>query len=365
MPPSRPTKPAPSSPPERGEKAVAASGEVEPPRPALPLRLEHPVVVVDGDLACLEWIKEALGDVAPQVHIFQRSDHGMNRIRQYLARAQRPVVLLAADAPADPLSGARDAREMVSRLKSQAGRMRILLLAEEGSETAPAGADGVAWKPTPTHLADARCVKERESLAAKLREAVLAGAAPAPVELPQPSAAQDLSPETLEKLKLVSNCLRDRESGGEVLSIVLDFALDTFSRVALFMVRDDLVHGLAQRNLARSGGPDDAGLREICLPAREAGWFRRVLDERKPLRAGPEDAGDQRLAVLLGNAIPEEAYVAPLESGDQLVALLYGDNLPGQELIGDTSALELVLQQAGLVLDRGCLERILGQAGVV
>ena len=298
----------------------------------------------------------------------------MNRIRQYLARAQRPLVLLAADAPADPLSGARDACELVSRLKAQAEGMRILLLAEEGSEIPKAGGDGIVWKPTPTQLADARCVKERESLARHLREVVLdepAAQGAGPQAEPEGTPGEkgrgraDLPPETLEQLKRVSDRLRDRESSGEVLNIVMRFALETFSRVALFMVRDDLVYGLAQLELPKAGGPDDAGLREVSLPVREPSWFRRVLEGRQPLRAGPADAGDQRLAVLLGNAIPEESYVAPLESGDQVVALLYGDNLPGRELIGDTSALELLLQQAGLVLDRACLERILEQAGGV
>ena len=81
-----------------------------------------------------------------------------------------------------------------------------------------------------------------------------------------------------------------------------------------------------------------------------------------PVCAAPSDDGDQRLAVLLGNAIPEEAYVAPIESGERVVALLYADNLPGGEPIGDTSALEVVLHEAGLVLDRAWMKRALKEA---
>jgi hypothetical protein len=80
------------------------------------------------------------------------------------------------------------------------------------------------------------------------------------------------------------------------------------------------------------------------------------------MRAGPKDPGDQHLAVLLGNEIPEEAYLAPIESGGEVVALLYADNLPGREPIGDTSTLEVVLHQAGLALDRAVLERALAEA---
>jgi two-component system chemotaxis response regulator CheY len=94
--------------------------------------------------------------------------------------------------------------------------------------------------------------------------------------------------------------------------------------------------------LARAGGPDDAALRELSLGSREPAWFRRVIEERRPVRAAPSDNGDHRLAVLLGNEIPGEVYVAPIVTGDRVAALLYADNLPAQEPIGDTSALEVL-----------------------
>jgi hypothetical protein len=146
--------------------------------------------------------------------------------------------------------------------------------------------------------------------------------------------------------------MRDPSSSGEVLSQVLHFASEIFSRVAMFMIREDTAQGIAQVGLPKAGGPDERGLRGVILPHREPAWFRRALDSRGPVRAAPSGDGDQRLAVLLGNAIPDEAYVTPIERGERVVALLYADNLPGDEPIGDTSALEVVLHEAGLTLDR-------------
>ena len=80
------------------------------------------------------------------------------------------------------------------------------------------------------------------------------------------------------------------------------------------------------------------------------------------MRAAPSDDGDRRLAALLGARAPREAYVAPIESGDRVVGVLYGDNLPADAPIGDTSALEVVLHEAGLALDRAVLERALAEA---
>ena len=55
--------------------------------------------------------------------------------------------------------------------------------------------------------------------------------------------------------------------------------------------------------------------------------------------------------------------IAPIESGGGVSALLYADNQPTADSIPDTTALEIVLDQAGLALDRGLLRRALAEAG--
>jgi hypothetical protein len=321
------------------------------------------VVAIDHDLASLEWLKAALGPVHPRVHIFQRSDQGISRIRQYLARGETPLVVLSAEAPADPVSGARDAAEIIRRLKVQAPRMPVLLVQRAGEPPALAGADGGLEKPTATQLADPRCAGDRERLALALRSSLAEQLVRGAVVTREGGApGGGMSMETLARLRAASARLRDPGSRGDVLSLALRFAAETFSRVAIFMLRDDQVLGLAQIGLPKAGGPGDASIGEVVLPYRESSWFRRVIDGRNALRAAPEDEGDQRLAVLLGNTIPSEAYVAPIESGERVVALLYGDNLPGGEPIGDTSALEVVLHEAGLALERAVLERALAEA---
>jgi hypothetical protein len=147
-----------------------------------------------------------------------------------------------------------------------------------------------------------------------------------------------------------------------VLSQVLSFAAQRFARVALFGVRDERVVGVAQAGLARAGGPDDAALRELSLRSAEPAWFRRVIESKRPASAPPSDEGDHRLAVLLGNDIPGEAWVAPIVTGERVVALLYCDNLPGREPIADTRSLEVLLDAAGIALDRAVLERTLAES---
>lgn len=343
---------------ERKETPPSSEPRALPPPP--------PVIVIDPSLAVLEWAKAALGAVLPRVHVFQRAGLGIDRIRQYLARAELPLVLIAHDVPSDPASGARDATEIVARLKRQAPGMTVLLVHDEGG--APphtrrgALPDGFAQRPAAPLLVDPRAGRQRMRVASALQdtlERAIAEQASAPAGLRRHAPA----PEDLARLRETSARIRDGAGRGEVLSQVLDFAAQRFSRVALFGVQGERAVGVAQLGLSRAGGPDDAVLRELALASREPAWFRRVIETRRPLRSAPTDSGDQRLAVLLGNEIPLEAYVAPIVTGERVVALLYADNLPGCEPLADSGGLEVLLDAAGIALDRAVLERTLAEAG--
>ena len=345
---------------------VAAAAPARAPAESAPRTVTSPtaVVAIDHDLASLEWLKAALAPAHPRVHIFQRSDQGIARIRQYLARGDTPLVVLSAEAPADPVSGARDAAEIIRRLKLQAPRMPVFLVIRAGDPALEVGSDGTLVKPNPTQLADPRCAGDRQQLAMalgdSLREQLTRGSAPNASTAPRRDGG--MSPEQLARLRAASARLRDPGSKGDVLSLALRFAGESFARVAIFMVRDEQAIGIAQLGLPKAGGPGDAGISEVVVPHREPAWFRRVLDGRNAVRGAPGDEGDQRLAVLLGNTIPTEAYVAPIESSDRVIALLYADNLPGGEPLGDTAALEVLLHEAGMALDRAVLERALAEA---
>jgi len=322
-------------------------------------RADTPVVVVDPSLPVLEWAKRALDAAYERIHIFQKTELAIARIRQYLVRRVTPVVVLSEVAPPDPNSGARTPAEIIRRLKTQAPRMAVLLLCEPPGDASGVGADAAVARPTQSDLYNQRRAHLVKDLGEALRAAVERhrGA-------PRGERARGgpVEPHALRRLKEVSDRLREAAPRGEILPMVMRFAAEHFNRVALFLVRDDLAVGMTQHGLAAAGGPDDAALREIALPAGQPAWFRDVFQRRASVRGPVRDEGDRRLAALLGDREPPEAYVAPLESGDRVVALLYADNLPDAQPLGDTAALEVVLHEAGLALDRAALERRLAEA---
>jgi len=320
-------------------------------------------VIIDPHLGALEWQKSVLGPICKRIHIFQRAENGITRIRQYLRRGEEPLVLVSSDVPRDPHSGIDGATDLCRRLRAHAPRMSVWLVQTGGEKSeVPPGIETLA-RPANHQLGSRRGWERLESEGARLRDTLSVrtrGAASGP---PRDKAAappsERFSAAGLSRLKAMSDRLRDPSVRGEVLSLILEFAAESFSRVAIFMVRDDEVVGMAQAGLDRAGGPADPDFRAIVIPAHEPAWFRAVLDRREGYKAPPSDAGDRALAARLGDRVPSEAYVAPIESSHRVVALVYVDNLPGDEPIGETASLEIFLHEAGLALERALLERAL------
>jgi hypothetical protein len=239
--------------------------------------------------------------------------------------------------------------------------LRIASRAPIGGESA----DGVVARPPVRRLTDRAGWAELEAEAASLRVQL------APWTHPEASPVQPLvdrsaagSPRagaSLQQLERVSARLRDPATRGEVLTRVLEFAAEIFSRVAIFMLRDDVIVGMAQAGLARAGGPGDDELRGLCMPANDSAWLCAAIETGEAVRAAPSNAGDHRLAAMLGSSTPKQAYVAPIHSGGRVAALIYADDLPQVEALAATTALAIVLHEAGLALDRALLERALAQ----
>jgi hypothetical protein len=334
---------------------VSPASESFAPAPAAPDVSELHLVAVDADLGALEWLKASVEGVFRRVHIFQHAGAALERVRQYLRRGQLPVVAISSRMQPDTGAGVAGVDALVARLRALAPRMPVVALVGPGKEAeAPPGVDAALARPISPGLDPASWDVHRPA-AERVRRALETyrgrSAAPAP-----PRGGPSLA-----SVKAASERLRDEVAPGEILTLALDFAAQSFSRAALFMLRDEVVEGIGARGLERAGGPQD--VRSLQLVASERpDIVARVLRERRALRAAPASARDRAFLGRLGQTCPNEVYLAPIESAGCVVALLYADNLPGGVALGDTTALEIVLHEAGLALDRASLERALSGA---
>lgn len=115
-----------------GETPLEAPFAVAPPAAGASSGALPPLILIEPDLPTLEWARESLSAVFPRVHAFQRPDLGVSRVRQYLARGERIAILVSDRVPPDPLSGARNASEILDRVKAQSSRALTALLGDGG-----------------------------------------------------------------------------------------------------------------------------------------------------------------------------------------------------------------------------------------
>lgn len=348
--------------PELDAAAVIPVSEAESEPSPIAVRLDSPaaansgsasevhLVAVDADLGALEWLKASVEGLFRRVHIFQHAGAALERVRQYLRRGEFPVVAVSSRTSPDAAAGVDGALALVARLRALAPRMPLIALVGPGNEAeAPPGVDAALARPLSPGTDPANWEAHRPA-AERVRRALSAYA--------QTGAAQAARGPSLASVKAASERLRAQVAPGEILTLALDFAAQSFSRAALFMLRDEIVEGIASRRLERAGGPED--VRSLRWAAAERPELvQRVLRERHALRAEPKTAKDRAFLERLGTARASQVYLAPIESAGCVVALLYADNLPGSAPLGDTTALEIVLHEAGLALDRASLERAL------
>ena len=340
--------------------------------PSRPAVTAASLIAIDPNLSSLEWQKLTLAPVFSRVHIFQNGESGIARIRQYLRRGEIPVVLVSIDLAVEKISGVESLAEFIRRLKVLASSMPVLVVRYEEAQSGESidAADAILCGPDPAALINRKAWPKlteeaerfRNELAAWLEQPVQPASDSNRAKRSAANGDATVS-EKLRTLRAVSERIRDPANHGEVLKLVLKFASESFSRVAMFMVRDEMALGVAQIGLPNGGGPDDAQFREIALPAADVGWFKSVLDTRTSICSPVTGEGDRALASQIGDREPAQAYVAPILSGGRVVALLYADNLPGEESVGDTSVIEIALHEAGLALERVLLERALAQIG--
>jgi len=320
-----------------------------------------PVVLIDPDVSVGDWVKSAIEKKFARVHVFQRADQGLSRIRQYLIRGETPLVLVSPETQIDPLSGIHGLSDFVKRLKAQSPRIIVLGLRDHDDvapAAMPSALNGVLRRPSRRLLV---CKKQPEvAMASQVLCRTVLEILTDQGEVAAKAKAS--GPASMRGLRDATAKLQDASSRGEVLPVVLDFASELFARVAILVVREDQIFAISGRGLPSLEVDPLGPTVPVSLPTLKQGWIREVLDSGKPIVAAPVTEADRTLLDCFGGESPKQVYLGPIESGSSVIALLYGDQSHTGTPIPDTHGLEVVLHHAGLALDRAALERALWKA---
>lgn len=162
----------------------------------------------------------------------------------------------------------------------------------------------------------------------------------------------------ISMLKSMIEELNAPEGGKQITLLTLRFASELMNRSVIFLVKSDRFEGLGQFGIEIDGEAADKRVRTMKVSRDVPSILKDAFDLGKHIKKKMEDTeGNRYIIDNLGGLYPSESYVAPIIADGKVVVLLYCDNVPENGPIGDTSALEVFLMQAGIAMERALLER--------
>lgn len=159
-------------------------------------------------------------------------------------------------------------------------------------------------------------------------------------------------------LKSMIEELNSPEGGKQITLLTLRFASELMNRSVIFIAKSDGFEGLGQFGIEVEGEIAEKKVRAMKLSKDVPCILKDVVDSQRSITKKLEDTeGNRYIIDNLGGHYPFESYAAPIIANDKVAVILYCDNVPEDKAIGDASALDVFLMQAGVAMERALLER--------
>lgn len=189
------------------------------------------------------------------------------------------------------------------------------------------------------------------------RTPIVAARAPAPIAADGPLGGFSMK---ISDLRDRLDALSGEVHTSSVSMKILEFVAERLDRGVLFLVRPGDLQGLGAFGHSADGDPIGPLASALRLPLDEGSPFRRVLDRRETILCELEKgAATDLLYGCIGRPNPPDALLLPLTSLGNAVALIYADNGVTGRPISEHAELEVMIRQAGLVLENALLRRML------
>jgi GAF domain-containing protein len=162
----------------------------------------------------------------------------------------------------------------------------------------------------------------------------------------------------IDFLSSMSEQLLNPSRTTDVSRLLLRVASRFFERAILFVVKDDLVAGLAGFGLGRTDAECFAAAQRLSFPLEDSMAFAEVVRTRTSQRLGaPGDGLTGSIHCRIDRGRARECYLGPLLNNGEVLAILYGDNAGTGKPLGKLRGLELFMAQATVALENIFLQR--------
>jgi hypothetical protein len=179
---------------------------------------------------------------------------------------------------------------------------------------------------------------------------------------PSPDAAA--VSEAPPSLRAIITDLQSPALRAEITLAIMRYAAQVVERGVLLVVRSGRAVTNGHFGIERPAAGTNPAIGEIELPLNAPSVFAEVAERRQSFKGKlSADPVNSRFLRCLGYPPPQESVVVPMLVDDRVAMLLYGDNGASDAPIGPVEALERVMAESGLAMEKMALEAKLKHVG--
>ena len=373
------------------EETIAETESAERPSAAEEISLEgidKAVVIIDDDSNVLKAVKEGLSSKGFNVIAQGNTENALHHISELNSVNARVVILSDLIMPRMDGTGMLGGIETLELLRGGFPDFPVILMTDHVNRDAEQQAKGLgvhAYIDKPKRgqfgaeydsvAVDTFVEKVAASLSSifdgSQRKSDLGGLFDLAADLQEEFAAVgEILPEEgsmgdapvsspgISMLRSMIEELNSPEGGKQITLLTLRFASELMNRSVIFLVKPDSFEGLGQFGIEIEGESADMRVRSMKLGKDVPSILKDVLDTQRSIIKSMENTDGNRYIIdNLGGKTPSESLAAPIIASGKVAVILYCDNIPEEKPIGDASALDIFLMQAGVAMERALLER--------
>lgn len=324
------------------------------------------VVLVDDEAPVRDVVGEELAAKGYRVLTASNPKAGAKVVRERLGSGESVMVVADLKMPTSSERSFFGGFELVRRIRRNDASVPVLLMAESLSEKAKArakqlGIRRLVSKPTLSKIDAELYVDDLRKLASTIDvqlKRLFEDGAPMGGNGGTGSEVVDFDTDGTDFLSAMTRKLVGPGGSTDVSRLVMTVARRFLERGVLFVVKGDLVRGLAGFGLGKTDSQSTSIAQRVVIELAPSPPFTEVVRRSSAYRVTADIASlDATLFGEIGRGRASEAVLIPLLYNRAALLVLYGDNANSGRALGALDGLELFIAQAGMALENKLLQQ--------